>query len=154
MGGGGRALNVDARPFNVPNVYQGGQGQVQGQVQTQGRDYNNHGQGPGRGHMQYDPQHQGGGMGNQNGYNNIGNYGYAQQQQQQPFVPYSASNGNPAGSNIYNQSGRTESYPPAQSVGGSGGGVGQVAVDSQHGGESNSNSNSSQQKNSDPSASS
>ena len=150
-GTAGRALNVDARPFNI---YQGqGQGgHVQGQ--GQGSDYNNGGvnQNQNHGHgQQMSYEQQGVSMENQNGYNSE-NYTYSQQQ---TFVPCSTSNGTSTGSNGQkNQKvGRNESFPACQgvvSVEGGGGGeasggdnVGVAESDSSNG-NSNGNSNSNQ----------
>lgn len=119
---GGRALNVDARPFNA---YAGAQGQGQG-----GRDYSNQGQG----HIADHAGHQGGAMGSANN-----NYTQQHSQQQQHSqgqatqIPYSAT-GEPKASNGHSlHSAQNNAYATSLTPGGAGPGVGVVM-----GGNSNS----------------
>ena len=121
-GMGGRALNVDARPFKASGVAMG---------QT-GREYQNQGsdQGQGQGHPSEQSVHHTAGMNNTGFSPSTGAYA------PQPKTAYSASaspgnsnsnsnsnsSGNPGGSNAHNlQSPHSDAHSPSSSDGSSGG---------------------------------
>ena len=107
---GGRALNVDARPFKASGIATG----------QAGREYQNQGpdQGQGQGHPSEQSGHHTVGMSNTGYSPSTGAYA------PQPMTPYSAStgNGNPAGSNVHNlQSPHSDAHSPSTGDGSSGG---------------------------------
>lgn len=109
-GMGGRALNVDARPFKASGIAMG----------QAGREYQNQGpdQGQGQGHPSEQAAHHTGGMSNISYSPSAGAYA------PQSMTPYTASagSGNPAGNNTHNlQSPHSDAHSPTTGDAGSGG---------------------------------
>ena len=115
-GMGGRALNVDARPFKASGIAMGQAGR---EYQNQGPDQGQ-GQGQGQGHPSEQSGHHTAGMSNGSYSPGTSTGAYASQ----PMAAYSAStgNGNPSGSTTHNlQSPHSDAHSPSSGDGSSGG---------------------------------
>ena len=107
-GMGGRALNVDARPFKASGIATG----------QAGREYQNQGPDRGQGHPSEQAAHHTGGMSNISYSPSTGAYA------PQSMTPYTASvgSGNPTGNNTHNLQGpHSDAHSPTAGDAGSGG---------------------------------